>query len=59
MKIIAKLTIVSSRSDSSTSQTKHILLGDSIILDDNEHVEKITLNGVKMVYSENDNQEGE
>ena len=55
MKTIAKLTIVSS---SNTSITKHIQLGDSIEIKEGNKTIKITLNNIKMVYSENDEQEG-
>lgn len=52
MKIIVKLIIVSSKNGQFNSNTKHIQLGDSLKIDKDRHIEKITLSNVKMVYSE-------
>ena len=57
MKIILKVTIVSSKNGTNNSRSKHVKLGDSIYIDKDEHIERIDFNDVKMVYNLTDVEE--
>lgn len=59
MKLILKVTYTTVKGGSRDSKTKHLRLGDTIKLDDDQYIESLTFDDVKLVISESDMDEDE
>ena len=54
MKIVLKLNIIKSRNGVTVSDTKHLKLGEKLILDEGESIISVEFDDVKMIYTAKD-----